>query len=160
MRQDELRIKSENRALIKADKSTNYYKMESKDYKTLVDKEIQKEYRKISPKEIENVENSQKKIVSNLDLEDRVFATTQRQCFASLKDHKDNFLNNPKVRLINPTKSEVGKIAKLILENINSTVRRKSGLNQWQSTGNVIDWFKNIESKETKKFIQLNAVNY
>ena len=52
------------------------------------------------------------------------------------------------------------KLAKSILENINSTVRRKSGLSQWQSTGNVIQWFKNIERKKTMKFIQLDVINY
>ena len=160
LKQDEIRIKSENRAFIKADKSTNYYKMEGREYKELVEREIQKEYQKVNPTEIKKIENSQKSIVTNLELEDRVFATTQRQCFASLKDHKDNFFNNPKVRLINPTKSEVGKISKLILDEIISTVRRISGLSQWKSTDNVIQWFKSIEKKKSKKFIQLDVMNF
>ncbi len=35
--------------------------------------------------------------------------------FISLKDHKENFENNPKCRLINPAKSESGKLSKIIL---------------------------------------------
>ena len=35
--------------------------------------------------------------------------TAKRQCFVTIKDHKDNFRVNPKQRLLNPTKSELGK---------------------------------------------------
>ena len=160
LKQDENKIKAENRVFVKADKSTNYYKMEGNDYKKLVEKEVQKEYRKVNQEEIKNVESSQKAIVTKLELADRVFATTERQCFASLKDHKENFLNNPKVRLLNPTKSEVGKISKQILDRIISLVRSKSGLSQWKSTAEVVQWFKNIDRKKTKKFIQLDVINF
>ena len=43
----------------------------------------------------------------------------KREAFISLKDHKENFENNPKCRLINPAKSDSGKISKLILDKIN-----------------------------------------
>ena len=88
LKQDEKKIKAEERVIIKADKSTNYYKMEAEEYKELVEKEIHKEYRKSTKEEIKEVENSQKTIVKNLELEDRVFETTQQQCFATIKDHK------------------------------------------------------------------------
>ena len=39
-------------------------------------------------------------------------------------------------------------------------VRSKSGLNQWKSTPDVINWFKDIEKKKTKRFIQLDVVNF
>ena len=58
--------------------------MESKDYKDLEEKEIHKEYKKANKREVDKVVKTQKNIVSSLELEDRVFATTQRQCFASL----------------------------------------------------------------------------
>jgi hypothetical protein len=39
----------------------------------------------------------------------------KREEFISLKDHKENFVNNPKCRLINPAKSgESGKLSKII----------------------------------------------
>ena len=34
--------------------------------------------------------------------------------FSTLKDHKENFQNNPTVRLINPAKNEIGRISKAI----------------------------------------------
>jgi hypothetical protein len=157
---DEKKIKSDPRAFIKADKSTNYYKMDTKDYKKLVEKEIHKEYKKVDSKEIKSVEETQKVIVSKLDLQERVFAAPQRQCFASLKDHKENFENNPKVRLINPSKLEVQKISKFIVERVNKTIRSKTGLNQWTSTADVIKWFRKIEKKKSKKFIQIDVINF
>ena len=46
------------------------------------------------------------------------------------KDHKLNFDNNAKCRLMNPAKSEVGKISKVLLDKINNEVRCKTNLNQ------------------------------
>ena len=59
-----------------------------------------------------------------------------------MKDHKEDFHTNPTCRLINPAKSELGKISKNILEEINTKLRSTSGLNQWKSTKSVIEWFK------------------
>jgi hypothetical protein len=62
----------------------------------------------------------------------------KREAFISLKDHKENFENNPKCRLINPTKSESGKLSKVILGKINSNLRQKLNSNQWRNTQQVI----------------------
>ena len=43
----------------------------------------------------------------------------KNNCFISLKGHKENFQNNPTVRLINPAKNKLGKISKVILDKIN-----------------------------------------
>ena len=160
LKKDVRLIKSEKRAHIKADKSNNYYKMESKDYKALVEKEIQKEYRKATTEEVSKIEDEHKEIVSNLELEDRVFTTTEQQCFATLKDHKLNFRESPIVRLINPCKPEIGKIAKRLLENVNNVIRKKTELNQWRSTSDVTTWFNRLKRKETLTFIQFDVVNF
>ena len=59
------------------------------------------------------------KIASKLELSDRIDVLAEKPAYITLKDHKDNFRNNPKCRLINPTKSEIGIIAKQILDRIN-----------------------------------------
>ena len=61
--------------------------------------------------------------------------------FISLKDHKDNFLSDPKCRFINPAKSEIGKISELFIENINTKIRSLSAVHQWKDTDVVINWF-------------------
>ena len=134
--------------------------MKRSKYNDLLEREIQKEYRKITPIEAKNVENGQKAIVKKLELENRVFATTQRQAFATLKDHKPNFHNNPAARLINPSKPEIGQISKISLEEINKAIRTKTGLKQWQNPDAVIEWFESIERKKFNTFIKFDVINF
>ena len=46
----------------------------------------------------------------------------------------------PKCRLLNPTKSELGKISKPL------------NVNQWQNSSEVIKWFKNIKNQNLHTF--------
>ena len=55
--------------------------------------------------------------------------TTKRQCFGTIKDHKDRV--NPKYRFLNPTKCELGKISKHILQQIRTNTRTELNVNQW-----------------------------
>ena len=66
----------------------------------------------------------------------------------------------PTCRLINPAKSELGKISKNIVGEINTELRSTSELNQWKSTRSVIEWFNNIENKENCAFIQLDIKDF
>ena len=50
------------------------------------------------------------------DIIDRMDVNAESNCFITVKDHKENFLNTPKVRLINPAKNELGRISKTILD--------------------------------------------
>ena len=42
------------------------------------------------------------------------FITGKNSNFITLKNHKPNFQNNPKVRLLNSTKNELGQISILV----------------------------------------------
>jgi hypothetical protein len=59
-------------------------------------------------------------------------------------------MNNPKCssRVINPTKSELGKESKQILSQILSVVKVKSQLQEWKNTYSVIGWFSALENKK------------
>ena len=57
-------------------------------------------------------------------------------------------------------KSELGKISKNILEEINTKLRSTLGLNQWKSTKSAIEWLSNIESKKNSAFIQLDIKDF
>ena len=50
----------------------------------------------------------------------------KHEAFISLKDHKENIENNPKCHLINPVKSESGKLSKITLDKMNSTLTQKT----------------------------------
>ena len=84
----------------------------------------------------------------------------KREAFISPKDHKENFENNPKCQLINPAKSDSGKISKLILDKVNTHLRTILNVNQWRNTQNVIEWFGNIEQKSRHSFISFDIVDF
>ena len=46
----------------------------------------------------------------------RMFINCRNNCFITLKDQKANFLNNPKTRLLNPVKNELGRISKAVID--------------------------------------------
>ena len=109
---------------------------------------------------MEKVNKAHKVVVKKLELQDRVYKTTERESFITLKDHKEGFQNNPKCRLLNPRKVEVGKISHKILSNIVTNVRDKTGLNHWKNVYSCIDWFKSIQNKQKKSFIVFDIVNF
>ena len=73
-----------------------------------------------------------------------------------MKDHKDNFQSSLHCRLINPSKSELGKVSKSILENINQHLVKLLHVNQWKNSASVIEWFWNIEDKKNCTFIKFD----
>ena len=60
-----------------------------------------------------------KNIAKTIQLSDKIEWLAKTPAFITLKDHKDNFQSSLHCRLINSSKSELGKVSKSILENIN-----------------------------------------
>ena len=84
----------------------------------------------------------------------------QRQAFISLKNHKENFENNPKCRLINPAKNNLGLLSKQVLDRINNNIWSKTNSNRWRNTKSVIDWFSNIREKKKHSFLIFDIVDF
>ena len=160
LKHDARNIKNEEKVLIKADKTTNYYKMEKDDYKEHMHRSVTKDYKKAGNDDFNNVTKEDKVIANKLEIADRVYTTSKREAFITLKDHKPNYINNPTFRLINPTKQELGKVSKQKLEKIVSVVKEKSGLQLWKNTDSVITWFKNLPNKKQLKFIQFDICDF
>ena len=93
-----------------------------------------------------------RKTVKPFDVADRFDTMAKQECFVTLKNHREDYRTNPKYCLLNPTKSQLGKISKQILQKINKTLRSKLNLNQWQNSREVIEWFKNIQQKSSHTF--------
>ena len=89
----------------------------------------------------------------NREVLNRLEINGENNSFITLKDHKENFNNNPTVRLINPAKKELGCFSKAILDTTNKNIREAMGLNQWRNTDTVIDWFMGIRNKHLCKFV-------
>ena len=147
--------------IIPADKTTNYYLVDKDDYLELRNKNITKDYKKAGDKLFEETTKADLKIASELNIADRVHITSKQDWFVNLKDHKPNFHKNPKCRLINPTKSFLGRVAKQKLQSIVENVRNKTKLIQWKNTSAVIRWFKNLSNPNNKlTFIEFDIVDY
>ena len=160
LKDDTHQIKKETKLLIAADKTTNFYKLQPSEYNDLLEQNITKSYKKAHPDTVRDIHTENKKIATKLGIDDRVDTTASKNAFITLKDHKPNFANKPTCRLINPTKSEIGKISKEILDRINNKITRASNFNQWKNSTSVIEWFKSIENKQHHSFICFDIVEF
>ena len=97
-----------------------------------------------------------KNIAKKIQLSDRIECLPKTPAFITLKDHKDNFQSSLHCRLINPSKSELGKVSKSILENINQHLVKLLHLNQWKNSASIIEWFRNIKDKKNCTFIKFD----
>ena len=143
-----------------ADKTTNYYQMQAEEYNALLKKRVEKEYRKAPACTEQAINLEAKHIANNLSIVDRIDILSQRSSFITLKDHNDNFANKTTCRLINPCKSKLGKVNKLILEKINKAVVLGTGVQQWKNTGAALQWFNSIPNKSQHSFISFDIVNF
>ena len=153
-------INGHNKILVPADKSNNFYKLDVTDYKKLLQNNITTTYRKVSNEKLQETTVEAKSIAQTLQLADRINIMAKREAFLTLKDHKPNFINHPTCRLINPAKSEIGKVSKHILERINNNIRKKTTIIQWTNTSSVLEWFRNIEQKEHCTFIEFDVIEF
>ena len=70
-------------------------------------------YKKASTKMKEKVDKCGAKFAKRAGVLERIQINGTNPCFITLKDHKENFENNPKTRLINPAKMKSGDSARL-----------------------------------------------
>ena len=89
-----------------------------------------------------------------------VFINGKNSCFIILKDHKTYFLNNPKIRLLNPAKNEFSRISKVILDKINLNLRNETKANQRKNSNDVISWFKSIKNNRNCKVISFDIKDF
>ena len=95
------------------------------------------------PKGIAGIINEEEiKYAKLTDVLDRIEISDTSNCFITLKDHKENFVNHP-TRLICPAKNEIGRISKSILDKINICLSEKLKLNEWKNATDGINWFEN-----------------
>lgn len=160
LRQDLKEIREEKHIFVKADKTSNHYKTDPKDYMTLVDKNVTKSYKKANHSVPTATTSKDKQIAEKLGLDDRIELSANRDPFLTMKDHKPDFNNNPTCRLINPSKSEIGIISKHILDGINTKIIQATKVNLWRSTSNAIEWFKTIPEKGKHAFITFDVCDF
>ena len=153
-------IKNSDKIFMQADKTRNYYEVHPSTYKKLLHENVTQNYNKANKDTVQTINSEAKDIATKFKIEDRVECLPNTDAFITLKDHKQNFRIQPKCRLINPTKSEMGIISSQILQRINEEIREKTKLRQWRKTQDTIDWFKSIENKRECEFLQCDIAEF
>ena len=77
------------------------------------------------------------------------------EAHTTMKDHKENLPEYWIFRLINPSKFDVGKVNKIILDHIKQKISQNTNVNQSKNGISVIDWFKAINNKSQCTFLFL-----
>ena len=108
-------IKKSKNVFILAEKNRNIYETDKNTYSKLLTDNTSKTYKKTEHSIYNKIHNKGKIIANNYGVSERVHFLAKSNAFISLKDHQPDFSSNPKCHLINPAKSEIGKISKYFL---------------------------------------------
>ena len=134
--------------------------METADYKKLLHDNITRTYKKSDQRKINNIDKDAKKIVLVLDLEDRIEKMQESESYINIKYHKEDFPHKISCRLINPSKSDVSKISKHVLDKVNQKLLSVTEVNQWKNSHSVIEWFKNTRNKSNASFFVFDIESF
>ena len=63
-------------------------------------------------------------------------------------------------RLINPSKTELGKVSKNIIQNIVTNVKKANHSNLWENSYDTIEWFRKIKNKSKVTFMQFDIIDF
>ena len=160
LKEDVQSIKSSNNVLVVAGKSTNLYELSRDHYEKLLYDHITQTYQETCCPAKKKIARESKKFAKSLDLDERMECYSDQSAFITLKDHKANFKNNTKCRLINPSKSEIGLFSKHYLSSIITVVTEKSDVNQWKNTSTAVKWFENLQNKQKRRFIKFDIADF
>ena len=145
-------IQQSSKILAPADKTLNMYRLTKEEYNKMLRNAITSTYKNTNGNIKKRINEKGKEIVKKSfdNIIDRVDVNAESNCFITIKYHKENFLNHPKVRLINPAKNELGRISKTILEKTN----------QCKNTVSAIKWINSLNNKDLMKFVMFDIKDF
>ena len=152
--------KNSDKVLLSIDKSRHAYSLGQKEYKKLLKENITKTYKKSDRRKVNNMNSHAKRITEKLPISGRIEKLHETEAYITIKDHKEDFPNKISCRLINPSKSSIGKISKGILDKINQQIQLNTNVNQWKDTPSVIKWFNSFENKERLSFMIIDNESF
>ena len=118
LKQDINVIKKTPEIIISADKTQNKYTVSVDDCSKMLQENITKEYKKTTSDNVKSTNKEAANLAKNLEITDRIDQFIQADAFITVKDHKEQFPYKVQCGLINPAKSNIGKISKQIIENV------------------------------------------
>ena len=136
------------------------YRLHKNGYQNLFRNAIRTSYKKANKNIEMKINKKGIKFAKQANILDKIEINDTGNSFITLKDHNENFTNHSTTRLINPSKNEIGRISKHILDQINSKLVSKLSVNEWKNTISVIKWFENINNKRLYKFLQFDIKDF
>ena len=124
-----------------------------------LEKSLRKHTKTADRRKVKSTNYEAKKIVEKLSIDERVEKMQENEAFITIKDHKEGFPHRVSCRLLNPSKTNIGKNNKVLLDKINSAVLSGTKINQWKNTSSVITWFEKITYKQNSSFICFDVEN-
>ena len=158
--EDMKQVQTSKKTLSPTDKTSNMYRLNKNDYQNLLKNAITASYKKANKNVGTKINKEGIKFTKQADILDKIEINGTGNSFVTLKDHKENFTNHPMTRLINPSKNEIGRISKHILDQINTKLVSKLTVNEWKNMASVIKWFKNINNKRLYKFLPFDINDF
>ena len=134
-------IRTSNKTLTAADNTSNMYRLSKKEYSRLLQNAIASKYKKTDKRTAANINKEGIKHATEANVTDRIKINDTSSSFITLKDHKENVLNRPTTRLLNPAKNKISRISKHLLQNINKTLSEEIKVNELKNAESVINWF-------------------
>ena len=96
MSSDIRRISESHCIFTKSDESGNLYKVDKNKYRQMIFKEIIKHHKKTAHPNLEKeLNNEAKMLATKIGIVDRVEKYNMKNCFIPIKDHKNDFKENP-----------------------------------------------------------------
>ena len=158
------RINGSNKVIVNADKTGNKFEVQPSDYKKLLHNNITQDYKLDTGNKLADINKDTQKYARALEIEDGMECHSKSNAFITIKDHKQEFPNSIKCRVINPASNNLGKVSKWILDKVNHACRDVSRVNQWRSTQEVLQWFSHVHSanptKEKAMFVQFDICEF
>ena len=112
------KVKESDKMFVPDDKSRNIYLLSKDEYQKLLTENITKAYKMTNRNKVYDINNEAKSIAKQLSADDRRERMYENESYITIKDHKEHFPNKISFRLVNPSKSDIGKISKSILDKI------------------------------------------
>ena len=125
--------------LIPTPKSRNIFIIQKDDYNKYVRDYVTQTYKCSTANRVKNINYKAKLLAEKLAIDDRIEKMEETEAYITVKDHKDGFPHKLSFCLIKPSKSDIGKISKKLLEKIKKIVILNTNVNQSKNTTTVID---------------------
>ena len=122
------KIQSSKNVVVLTDKTANLYEMSPDQYNSLLKNIITKTYRKTELITKIWTDKETRKLSKPLKLDNKMECYAERHAFITLKDHKENFKQITKCRLINTAKGVSRMYLARIIKDVNNIIK----FNQWK----------------------------